>query len=159
MKKIVNPFKDFEGYNCIGCSPSNPNGLKMSFFEEGDEIVSFWEPDDKFAGYDFILHGGIQATLMDEIASWVVFVKLGTGGFTSRLNVCYKSSVFTNKGKITLRASLREMRKNIAHISVSLFDSDDKLCSEAIAEYFTLPEKIARKKMNYPGIDSFYEKQ
>ncbi|MCP4176231.1 MAG: PaaI family thioesterase, partial [bacterium] len=104
MKKIVNPFIDFKGYNCIGCSPSNPYGLKMSFFEEGDEIISFWEPDDKFTGYDFILHGGIQATLMDEIASWVVFVKLETGGFTSRLNVSYKSSVFTNKGKITLRA-------------------------------------------------------
>ena len=28
---------------------------------------------------------------------------------------------------------------------------------EAIAEYFTLPEKIARKKLDYPGIDSFYE--
>ena len=157
MKKIVNPFIGNREYSCFGCSPANPFGLKMEFFEEGDEIVSIWEPHENFTGFDYILHGGIQATLIDEIASWVVFVKLKTGGFTINLNVNYKNTVATNKGNLTLRASLKEMKKNIAHISVSLFDGDNKLCSEGIVQYFTLPEKIAVKKMNYPGIDSFYE--
>ena len=30
-------------------------------------------------GYNDILHGGIQATLLDEIATWVVYAVLGTG--------------------------------------------------------------------------------
>jgi acyl-coenzyme A thioesterase PaaI-like protein len=129
----------------------------MEFFEEGDEILSIWKPDNNFTGFDYILHGGIQATLMDEIASWVVFVKLKTGGFTTNLNVHYKQSTLINKGNLTLRASLKEMNKNIAHIQVRLFDGEGKLCSEGVIQYFTLPEKIARKKMNYPGIESFYE--
>ncbi len=157
MKKIRNPFIGNEGYTCFGCSPANPMGLKMEFFEEGDEIISIWKPDNNFTGFDFILHGGIQAALIDEIASWVVFVKLKTGGFTTNLNVQYKQSVLTDKGNITIRASLKEMKKNIAHIAVNLYDGDNKLCSEAIVQYFTLPEKIARKKMKYPGIEKFYE--
>ena len=23
MKKIINPWKDLEGYNCFGCAPNN----------------------------------------------------------------------------------------------------------------------------------------
>ncbi|MBN2656508.1 MAG: PaaI family thioesterase [Spirochaetales bacterium] len=160
MKKIVNPFIKLtrsEEYSCFGCSPSNQNGLKMEFHEEGDEIVSFWTPDKRFEGFHNVLHGGIQATLIDEIASWVVFVKLKTGGFTSELNVKYLKSVMIDKGRIALKASLRDMEKNIAHISVSLYDGEGSLCSEGVASYFTLPEKIAAHKLKYPGIESFYE--
>lgn len=157
MRKIVNPFIKSENYSCFGCSPRNPFGLKMDFFEEGDEVISIWKPDNRYEGFNNVLHGGIQATLMDEIASWVVFVKLKTGGFTSNLNVSYKNNLLIDKGDITLRASLKEMEKNIAHITVSLYDGNDKLCSEAVASYFTLPEKIATAKLRYPGIDSFYE--
>jgi len=160
MKKINNPYINLPeeaGYSCFGCSPSNSHGLKMEFFEEGEEIVSFWNPDKKFEGYLNVLHGGIQATLIDEIASWVVFVKLRTGGFTSDLQVKYIKSVLIDKGQITLRASLREMKKNMAHIQVSLYDGGGNLCSEGVAIYFTLPEKIAVSKMKYPGIESFYE--
>jgi acyl-coenzyme A thioesterase PaaI-like protein len=157
LKKITNPFIGKENYNCFGCSPDNPHGLRMEFFEKGDEILSIWNGKDYFAGFENILHGGIQATIMDEIASWVVFVKLETGGFTSNLNVQYKQPVSLDKGNITIRASLKEMKKNIAFIDVSLFDGDGKLCSVAVAQYFTLPEKIARKKLRYPGIESFRE--
>lgn len=156
MKKIVNPYAGKDDYNCFGCSPENHSGLKMNFIEEGDEIVSYWTPNRQFEGFHNVLHGGIQATLMDEIASWVVFVKLKTGGFTANLNVRYISTVMIDKGDITLRASLKEMEKNIAHISVSLYDGNGTLCSEAVASYFTLPEKIAAAKLRYPGIESFY---
>lgn len=156
MKKILNPFTNIVNYSCFGCSPNNPRGLQMEFFEEEDEIISIWNAHMEYAGFEEILHGGIQATLMDEIASWVVFIKLQTGGFTSNLNVQYKQPVLISKGDITIRASMKEMKKNIAHISVSLFDGSGKLCSVAIAQYFTLPEKIARKKLGYPGIESFY---
>lgn len=160
MKKIVNPYVKADRkktYSCFGCSPHNPYGLKMEFFEEGDEILSIWTPDNKYEGFMNVLHGGIQATLMDEIASWVIFVKLKTGGFTSNLQVKYLSSVMIDKGNITLRASLKEMEKNIAHIAVSLYDGNDKLCTDAVVSYFTLPEKIAAAKLKYPGIESFYE--
>ena len=40
MKKIINPWRNQEGYNCFGCSPVNPIGLHMEFYEDGDNIVS-----------------------------------------------------------------------------------------------------------------------
>ena len=40
MKKIINPWKNMEGYNCFGCSPDNEAGVRMEFYEDGDEVVS-----------------------------------------------------------------------------------------------------------------------
>ena len=30
-KKIINPWRNHEGYNCFGCSPDNPIGLHLEF--------------------------------------------------------------------------------------------------------------------------------
>ena len=83
--EIHNPYQKIEDYNCFGCSSTNKLGLKMDFIEEEDGIYSYWTPEKHFQGWMGILHGGIQATLLDEIASWVVFVKLGKSGVTSEI--------------------------------------------------------------------------
>ena len=51
MDKIMNPWRNVEGYLCFGCSPDNPSGLKMEFYEDGDEIVSIWQPRPEFQGW------------------------------------------------------------------------------------------------------------
>jgi acyl-coenzyme A thioesterase PaaI-like protein len=154
MKPINNPFVNRPDYRCFGCSPDNQNGLRMSFFEEGDEVLCSWEPEATFAGYGGILHGGIQATLHDEIASWVVFVKMATAGFTERLEVDYRSPVRIDLGKIELRSRLDRIEGNRAFVRTSLFDGSGKLGSESLAVYFTLPKHIARKKFAYPESDA-----
>jgi len=151
MKKIKNPFLEKEGYYCFGCSPHNEFGLQMTFYEDGEEIVSEWNPQNRFQGYSNVLHGGIQSTLMDEIASWLVYVKLKTAGVTSKMEIRLKKTVFLNKGKIILKAKLTEMKKNIAVISVKLFDNEGNLCTEGIFDYFTFPQKIAIKRFDYPA--------
>lgn len=83
MKKIINPFIHLDGYNCFGCAPQNPLGLKLTFYEDGDDIVATWQPRPEFQGWLNTLHGGVQATLIDEICGWVIMRKLQTTGVTS----------------------------------------------------------------------------
>ena len=149
-KKISNPFRHYEGYNCFGCSPNNPIGLHMEFIEEGDELISTWDPAPNFQGWYNVLHGGIQSTLMDEIASWVVFVKLKTSGVTSQLEIKYKKAVPSNMGPIKLRARLEEMKRNIAIVDVKLYGPDNELCTVATVKYFTFPQEMAKEKLWYP---------
>ena len=89
MKKIINPYIGDEsiGYNCFACAPNNPCGLKMEFYEDGDEVVSFWQPDGNFQSWIDTLHGGIQATLIDEVGAWFIFRKFQTSAMTSNLNI------------------------------------------------------------------------
>ena len=157
MEKLNNPFLQFDGYYCFACDPNNKEGLQMEFYEDGDYILSEWEPKSYFQGYLNILHGGIQSTLMDEIASWIVYVKAKRAGVTAEMNIKFKKPVYVNKGRIKVRGKLKEVNRKFAFIRGELFDHGDNLCAEADIKYFVYPEEVARKKLYYPGHESFYK--
>lgn len=127
----------------------------MQFTDEGDHVASTWQPQNNFQGWHNVLHGGIQATLMDEIASWVVFAKIGTTGVTSKMEIKLSKPMLMNRGPVKLTARLREMRRNIAVIDVTLSDGEGTLCAEGIFHYFTYPEGIAKERLFYPGREKF----
>ncbi|MCF0211722.1 MAG: PaaI family thioesterase [Bacteroidales bacterium] len=144
MKKIHNGWTHKPGYNCFGCCPTNDHGLRMDFFEDGSDVVSVWQPQSYFQGWIDTLHGGIQATLCDEIASWVIFRQLHTTGVTAKLEVRYRKSISTLDHHLTLRARIKEQRRNIVDIEVELRNAANELCTTALATYFTVsPEKAA----------------
>ena len=156
-RKIFNPYRDLKGYNCFGCSPNNMDGLRLEFIEDGGYLRSEWQPEDKFQGYINILHGGIQATLLDEIASWCVQIKLKTTGVTSSMEIKYKRPVYSDKGKIKLVAKIINQRRNLVDIHAELFSSIGELCAEGNITYFTFPKKIAEKNFNFPDFEKFFE--
>ncbi len=156
MQKLRNPFAHLPGYNCFGCSPHNHLGLRLEFTEEGDEIVSEWDPVPEFQGYFNILHGGIQATLMDEIASWTVYVKVKTAGFTSNARFRYLKPVGMDNGPIRLRSRVKQMRRNLADIEVTLTDKNGTLCAEGLLTFFTFPVDKSQKSLFYPEHREFY---
>ncbi|MDA3954803.1 MAG: PaaI family thioesterase [Bacteroidales bacterium] len=158
MKKIKNPYSKLEGYNCFGCSPNNQFGLQMEFYEEDDYIISNWEPKTYLSGYGNILHGGIQSTILDEISSWVVFVKAKTVGFTATLNVKYKNTVYTDKGPLRVRAKLIDQNRRFATIHAEILNAEGIICSVAEAKYFIFPQDVAKQKFHYPGIEGFVDK-
>jgi uncharacterized protein (TIGR00369 family) len=157
MKKIINPY-DNKLNMCFGCSQKNSFGLKLQFEESEEFLHATWKPAAEYQGYPNILHGGIIATLLDEIGGWCVSVKIGTAGVTSEMKTKYLSPVHINKGNITLKAVIAEQTKKSARINCYLYDGEAKLCAEAIAEYFIYPLEIAVRKFMYPGREAFYEK-
>ena len=136
----------------------NEHGLKMEFFEDGDNIVCHWKPISFLQGYHNILHGGIQATLMDEIGSWFVQIKYKTAGVTSNLNVRYLSPVSIVKGNIILVASLVQKRRNLVDVLVKLYDSNKKLCAKGELTFFTFSQEVAKNKFHYPEFEEFFDK-
>jgi acyl-coenzyme A thioesterase PaaI-like protein len=156
MRRIVNPFTRLEGYNCFACSPANKNGLRMEFYEDGDEVISVWQPGPNFNGYGNILHGGIQATLLDEVSAWFVYIKLDTAGVTSGMDIKYLKPVYINAGPVKIRSRLHNMEKNIVNIKADLYSDSGILCSSAVVSYFTYPEKMARERLHYPGKGAFF---
>ncbi len=156
MRKIINPY-DPEKNQCFGCSPTNPIGLHLHFFEDGDEVVTEWEPDTRLQGYINVLHGGIQATLHDEIASWTVYVKAGTAGVTSRLEVDYHKPVYVHKGKVTVRSRIIAREERHVTMHTRLYNAAGELCSEGHVTYFVYPPALAMRRFHYPGPEAFFE--
>lgn len=149
MKRILNPWEGMPGYNCIGCSPDNPFGLHLHFFEDGDDIVSKWKPNGNYQGWLNTLHGGIQALLLDEVCGWVITRKLQTAGVTSKMETRYKRPVSTLDTELTVRAHIREQRRNIVVIDATLADSTGTICTEATCTYFAFPKEKAQRDMHF----------
>lgn len=149
MKKLMNPWQDMPGYNCFGCAPANPAGLRMEFYEDGDEIVSLWRPTATYQGWLDTLHGGVQSVMLDEICGWVVFRKLQTGGVTSKMETRFRHPVSTRSAYVCLRASLREQRRNLALVEARLYDDTGRLCTECLCTYYTYPPETAAQQMHF----------
>lgn len=153
MKKIKNPWEGLDGYNCFGCAPHNPLGLKMEFYEDGDDIVSIWKPNPDFQSWIDTLHGGIQSVLLDEISGWVVTRKLQTTGVTSKMETRFMKPVHTTDNHLTLRAHITEIKRNIVFIEASLFNAEGELCTKAVSTFFTFPQEKAKNELHFHGCE------
>jgi acyl-coenzyme A thioesterase PaaI-like protein len=150
MRKIKNPYLKLSTYNCFGCSPKNPIGLHLSFVLENDEVVTHWTPTREYEGWYNILHGGIQATLMDEISSWVVLSVLKTSGFTVKMNVQLHQNILISEGEIELRATLKSKKLSLAVIEVRIFNAKKEICSEGEYTYYIFPKDKAIERFHFP---------
>ena len=158
MRKIKNVHlhEDPSRYNCFGCAPHNSLGLNLEFWEDGETIFTQFEPKKHLVGWENVLHGGIQATLMDEVSGWLVYVKCKTGGVTAQLNVKYRKPVLMDRGPIRVVSKLREMNRRFATIDSELI-CDDEVCAQGELKFYLYPEDIAKTQFHYPGPDAFFE--
>lgn len=154
MKKIINPWLGLDGYMCFGCSPENPDGLHMEFYEDGDDIVVFWQPDLHKQGWLNTLHGGIHCTLMDETAAWVIARKLQTTGVTSRMETKFLKSIYTTEPRITIRSRITDHKRNVVYLDAEIYNSKDELCSSAKLVYFVVNREKAEQDFFFKGCET-----
>lgn len=131
MKKIINPYAGTSeelGYNCFACAPENPCGLKMEFYEDGEEVVSYWTPNKNYQG-------------------WFISRRFQTSAMTTSLNIKYKKPVPIDK-QLEIRAKLRETKKSFLIIDLTLI-CDGVVCSTAEAVYYKFPKEMAEKEFHF----------
>ncbi len=156
MKEILNPY-DLNENMCFGCSQKNPLGLKLKFMESEDYLHAVWHPGEFYQGYPNVLHGGIISALLDELGAWCISVKAGTAGVTTEITIRYLAPVYVNKGEISMKARIVEQKEKNAKVHCQLFNSQSKLCAEAVADFFIYPVEVAKSRFRYPGKDAFYK--
>lgn len=156
-RKIKNVFATND-YNCFACSPHNKEGLQLEFYELGDYIQSEWKPTRQFEGYPGVVHGGIQATLLDEIGAWTMYIKGRCTGVTARMNTKYHKPLESTQGVITLRGKLRDKQRNICYIDAEILNEKGECCAEAAITYFALSHEKSVEEGFYPArYEDFFE--
>ena len=153
MKKIKNPWLHKPGYNCIGCSPDNPMGLHLDFWEDGEDVVSRWTPTADYQGWIDTLHGGVQSLLLDQVAGWVVTRKLQTTGVTSKMEVQYVKPISTYDSLLTIRARISRQMRNVAFIEGEIYNAHGEVCTKATLTYFCASRQKAEETMGFCGCD------
>jgi acyl-coenzyme A thioesterase PaaI-like protein len=77
---------------CFACGNDNPIGLKLQFEFDGDDYVTVLQFGPEHSGWAGIVHGGLLATVLDEVMVRLLWVK-GHEAVTARLTVFYRQTV------------------------------------------------------------------
>jgi acyl-coenzyme A thioesterase PaaI-like protein len=81
---------------CFICGLENPVGLKLRIYEvEPGVVETMFTAPQHFQGYPGVLHGGIIATIIDEVSgrSWMRPEDNPRFMFTAKLEVKYRKNV------------------------------------------------------------------
>ena len=79
----------FPDLGCFGCSATNPVGLHLRFFRSGDTVYAEHTIPEQYHGAPGITHGGILATIIDEVSCAAAAFLHGTHVVTGELSVRY----------------------------------------------------------------------
>lgn len=117
---------------CFVCGLENHAGLHVKFYDDGKEKV-FVEHviADHHQGYPGVAHGGIVASIMDEVGGRVVMIKNPNRLFmTMKLEIKYRAPVPTGKLIKAMGWVVKDKGKIVtAHAEIRL--PDETLLAEA----------------------------
>ena len=57
---------------CFVCGKDNPIGLKLRFDWDGKTARAEFTPTELYQGWQGVVHGGIIAVMLDEVAAWAI---------------------------------------------------------------------------------------
>jgi len=102
---------------CFGCGTENPAGLRLRIETGADGTVwNDYTVPDHFQGYRGVVHGGILATLLDEVMAHAV-LRAGSGSAaTAQLEIRYRQPAPVGE---TLRTEARVERISGRRIQVT----------------------------------------
>ena len=100
---------------CFACGPRNPHGLHLlDFHDEGEEHVVRFTPERHHQGWQGITHGGIVATLLDEVMTRLLHAR-GQDAVTAELTIRYHQPLPTG-ATVEARAHEAERRGKLVRL-------------------------------------------
>jgi acyl-coenzyme A thioesterase PaaI-like protein len=60
--------------SCYVCGEANETGLQARSFKVGDRIELPFTAEERFAGWNGVIHGGLIATVLDEVMTWAAIL-------------------------------------------------------------------------------------
>lgn len=75
--------------SCFVCGEANPLGLKLRFETDGKLVRANFTPRPEHIGFKGVVHGGLIATVLDEIMVWACAVPTRQFAFCAEMKVRY----------------------------------------------------------------------
>jgi acyl-coenzyme A thioesterase PaaI-like protein len=127
--------------NCFACGMENPFGLKLAIYadhENGGVVCDYTVPK-QFEGYPGIAHGGIVASLLDEVVSRVYMAgDHNRFMYTAKLTTRFRKHVPIEQPLHMTGAFIKD-RGRTAEAKAFLYGPDGELLADAEALLIALP--------------------
>jgi len=125
---------------CFVCGQRTKIGLHLQFLydDENEEVVCDINPRDWWEGYVGIIHGGIQAAIMDDGMGWAIYPATGDYYLTMELKIRYKRPLKSDD-KCKFRGRITKRLGDYFVTEGELVDEQGKVYAKATGKYKRIP--------------------
>ncbi len=121
------------------CIFNNTNDLNMNIdFDNDGKLIGTFNCDEKYQGYDEMMHGGIISALIDSSMAQCLFGH-GIVAYTVRLNIKFMKSILINKD-INIEINIEEKSDHFVNLLAKIIQ-EDKVKVKADAKFWILNEE------------------
>ena len=99
-------MRRMESDNCFVCGSLNPIGLHLDITEGEGWARALWTVEKPYVGYEGMLHGGIMASIMDDLMAHALYYT-DLDVVTAHLELDYKAPVHVGE-RIECEAQVTE---------------------------------------------------
>ena len=147
---IGRPTFEFEPHNCFACGELNEHGLKLQLHLEERRSWTEFVLDDRFEGWRGVTHGGIIATILDEVMAWALVAE-DNWGVTARMTLEFKRPVLVGT-RVRAAGWIVRSRRRLVDTAGQVVDSEGKVLATAEAVYVAAGEERKRELMERYGV-------
>ena len=115
------PRFEIAPHHCFACGTLNTHGLQLDLHVERGRSWVELTYEGRFQGWDGIAHGGILATILDEVMAWAL-VGEDSWGLTARLSVEFKQPVNVGQ-RIRAEGWITRSRRRIVDTEARVTDA------------------------------------
>jgi uncharacterized protein (TIGR00369 family) len=138
----------FADHNCFACGDRNPIGMRLHI-ELGEGTASTtWTPSADYVGWEDKVHGGLLATLLDEVMAWAPS-SYDSWAVTAEMNIRFRSPADPSE-RLEARAWVEQRRRRIYHVRGEVRGADGRMVAEASGRFLgATPSQKADLKERY----------
>jgi acyl-coenzyme A thioesterase PaaI-like protein len=126
--------------SCFVCGESNPSGLKLRFKTNGQSVQTRFRPQGEHIGFKGTVHGGLIATVLDEIMVWACAVQTKRFSFCAELSVRFLRPVRPNEEVSAAGYLVANRRGRLFEARAELKDLGGAVLASATGKYVPVKE-------------------
>lgn len=108
--QLLRELIDSPRNRCFACSPHNPIGLHLNVTYENRVARTVFVPGRWHVGWEGVVHGGILATVLDEVMAYALYLE-GIKGVTARMDVRFRAPIREDDPLIIEASITRDSRR------------------------------------------------
>ena len=126
-----------DDHRCYGCGKDNPKGLKLQFKRDPNgHLLSETVFSKEHQGYKDIVHGGMIATVLDEVMGNLTWLN-GIACMTTQLTVRYKKAIRVGE-RVFLEGKIDSEEGRVIRASATAKNAQGETFSSASASYLKI---------------------
>jgi uncharacterized protein (TIGR00369 family) len=130
-------------HSCFVCGESNPIGLKLRFETDGRIVQTQFVPRPEYVGFRQTVHGGLIATLLDEIMVWACAVQTKKFAFCAELNVRFQNPLRPGETVLATAELVENRRGRVFEAKGELRSREGTVLATSTGKYLPIKEEMA----------------